>query len=279
MEQLKRHSFIPNFDNAFVDPNIPATSITTILSMLVEPFNQQEVAEKTYNKHFNNPNSQYYQKTVSDIIGMWSAKGQESLRYGRLNDEYIGIVLEGTETDYEIYELDNDVEGDERLKTQIDAFNEFINDNKDRYSYITREKTVYYRIGDQYVKGRFDALLYDNLLNKYVVVDWKTSGVVETERTQWTSKMLGAAKEFDALNWNSYTMQVYFYKTALIESGYLLPGTTVNDIDIVIVNFPGKKFPDGKLYRMYNEAFEYNKETIDKILTFGIKKNAILNRK
>lgn len=279
MKTLEKFEHIPTFDNSFVDSNIPTTSITTIIGMLVEPFNQQEVAEKTFNKHFNNAESQYFNKTVDQIIEMWAAKGAESLRYGRLNDEYIGIVLEGNETDYELYDLDNDVENDERLKLQVESFNQFIADNQNRYKYIAREKTVYYRLGDNYVKGRFDALLFDTVKNKYLIVDWKTSGSVDTVVNRWTDKMLGAAKEFDNLNWNSYTMQVYFYKTALIESGYLPAGTTYDDIDVCIINFPGKQFSDGKLYRYYEPAFEYNKDTMDKIFNFGIKKNMILNRK
>ena len=121
--------------------------------------------------------------------------------------------------------------------------------------------------------------MFDTVKNKYLIVDWKTSGSVDTVVNRWTDKMLGAAKEFDNLNWNSYTMQVYFYKTALIESGYLPTGTTFDDIDVCIINFPGKQFSDGKLYRIYEPAFEYNKDTMDKIFNFGIKKNMILNRK
>lgn len=279
MKTLEKFKHIPTFDNSFVDPTIPTTSISTIIGMLVEPFNQQEVAEKTFNKHFNNPDSQYYQKTVEQIIDMWAAKGAESLRYGRLNDDYIGIVLEGTETDYELYDLDNDVDGDERLKIQVESFNQFIHDYQNRYKYIAREQTLFYRLGDHYVKGRFDALLFDTLANKYLIVDWKTSGAVETTPNKWTDKLLGAAKVYDNINWNSYTIQVYFYKTALIESGYLPENVTYNDIDVCIVNLPGKQFSDGKYYRMYGPAFEYDKDTLDKIFNFGIKKNIILNRK
>lgn len=279
MKTLEKFVHIPTFDNSFVDPAIPTTSISTIIGMLVESFNQREVAEKTFNKHFNNAESQYYNKTVDQIIEMWAAKGAESLRYGRLNDEYIGIVLEGDETDYELYDLDNDVENDERLKIQVESFNQFIEDNQNRYKYIAREQTLFYRLGNHYIKGRFDALLFDTIANKYVIVDWKTSGSVETTPNKWTDKMLGAAKVYDNLNWNSYTIQVYFYKTALIESGYLPAGVTYNDIDVCIVNLPGKQFSDGKYYRKYDAAFAYDKDTLDKIFNFGIKKNMILNKK
>lgn len=279
MGKFEKHSYCPSFDNSFVDKTLPTISITTILELLGEPFNQQEVAEKTFNKRFNDPTSEYFNMTVEEIIAKWQAKGAESRHYGSLNDEYIRIIFEGTEDDLEIYELDNDVDSDVRLKTQIDAFNEFIEDNSEKYNYIAREKTLYYRLGNFYVKGRFDALLYDKIKNKYVIVDWKTSGTINTAPDNWTKKMLGAAREYDAINWNSYTMQVFFYKTALIESGYLPEGTTFDDIEVMIVNFPGTKFSNGKLYKIYRNAFDYDKTVLDKIFQFGYKKNNILSRK
>ena len=154
-----------------------------------------------------------------------------------------------------------------------------MNDLPEHIVFVAREITLYYKIGEHYVKGRFDALFYDTIKNKWIVVDWKTSGTVETKPTMWTTKLLGPARVFDALNWNTYTMQVYFYKTALVESSYLPEGTTFDDIDVCIVNFPGREFEDGKLYKKYPKAFEYDKDQMDGIFTFGIKKNILLNKK
>ena len=50
---------------------------------------------------------------------MWSAKGAESCKYGSLLDDYIGLNLTGTSEDIEMYKLDNDVDGDERLSGLI----------------------------------------------------------------------------------------------------------------------------------------------------------------
>jgi ATP-dependent exoDNAse (exonuclease V) beta subunit len=247
--------------------------------MVQEPFDQKGVAQKTFEKRFNDPESEYYQMTVEQIIEKWQLKGQISLQYGRLNDNYIGIVLEGTEDDKDLFYLDNDVDGDERLNTQVRAFDEFMNDLPEHIVFVAREITLYYKIGEHYVKGRFDALFYDTIKNKWIVVDWKTSGTVDTKPTRYTTKLLGPARVFDALNWNTYTMQVYFYKTALVESGYLPEGTTFDDIDVCIVNFPGREFEDGKLYKKYPKAFDYDKDQMDGIFTFGIKKNILLNKK
>ena len=133
----------------------------------------------------------------------------------------------------DLFYLDNDVDGDERLKTQVRAFDEFMDDLPEHIVFVAREVTLYYKIGEQYVKGRFDALFYDTIKKKWIVVDWKTSGTVDTKPTVWTTKLLGPARVFDALNWNTYTMQVYFYKTALIESGYLPQGTTFDAVEML----------------------------------------------
>ena len=64
-------------------------SISQVLGMLVEPFDSKGVAQKTHDKHFNNPESQYYQMSVEQIMEAWSAKGAESCKYGSLLDDYI----------------------------------------------------------------------------------------------------------------------------------------------------------------------------------------------
>ena len=279
MKEVKKMENRPSFDNSFVDKTLPTTSISTILSMVQEPFDQKGVAQKTFDKRFNDPESEYYQMTVDQIIEKWQQKGQISLQYGRLNDNYIGIVLEGTEDDKDLFYLDNDVDGDERLNTQVRAFDEFMNDLPEHIVFVAREVTLYYKIDDHYVKGRFDALFYDTEKKKWIIVDWKTSGTVDTEPTRYTTKLLGPARIFNALNWYTYTMQLYFYKTALVESGYLPEGTTSDDIEICIVNFPGREFENGKLYKKYPKAFDYDKDLMDGIFTFGIKKNILLTKK
>ena len=135
-----------DFSNDWVDKSLPYISISQILGLLSEPFDRDGVAQRTFDNNYNNPESKYFNKTKDEIIAMWDAKVTESLRYGKLLDDYIGIVLEGTEDDKEIYELDNDVDGDSRLNGLIVSFNKFLDQIKDRpeIKYVTREKTLYY---------------------------------------------------------------------------------------------------------------------------------------
>lgn len=272
-----------NFDNSgWVDSSLPYISISSILGVLGEPFDSDNVAQKTYEKHFNNPESQYFQKTKSEILEMWEAKGAESRKYGQLLDDYIGTVLEGTEDDLEIYNLDNDVDGDERLSGLVTSFNDFlafIKKEKPSWVYVTREKMLYYNLGDFNVGGRFDALFYDTATNKWIIIDWKSSGTIEKVANKWTKKLLGTAKDFYALNWYTYTMQLYLYKSALLNH-YLPEGTTENDVEVYIVNLPGKNIPTcDKMFEIHPAAFIYNKDQMDKIFIFGYKKNALLAKK
>ena len=86
-----------DFSNDWVDKSLPYISISQILGLLSEPFDRDGVAQKTFDKNHNDQESQYFNKTKDEIIAMWEAKGAESRRYGKLLDDYIGVVLEGTE--------------------------------------------------------------------------------------------------------------------------------------------------------------------------------------
>ena len=89
--------FKPNFLNKSIDRTLPTISISSVLGMIQEPFDQEAVAEKTFNKYNNDPTSQYYQKSIKEICDMWSAKGAESCKYGSLLDDYIGLNLNNQE--------------------------------------------------------------------------------------------------------------------------------------------------------------------------------------
>ena len=264
-----------------IDKSLPTISISTVLTMLQEPFDQKGVAEKTYNKNFNNPESQYYQKSIDEIIDMWQEKGRISCHYGSLLDDYIGINLTKTEDDLELWKLDNNFDDDERLKNHCKAFDDFYTLTKASgdTEFIDREKTLYLRVGDMYVKGRFDALFRNKRTGKWIVVDWKSSGEIEKEKTRWTKNLLGAASKYPALNWYTYTMQLFFYKKALVDSGYLPEGTTYDDVDVMIVNLPEKMVTETQSYATHRAAMQFNSEEMEKIYNFAIKKHNLLNKK
>lgn len=270
-----------DFNKFEVDKTLPCISISKVIELLQEPFDQIGVATKTHDKHFNNPDSQYYQKTVEEICEMWSAKGVESCRYGSLLDDYIGLNITGTTNDLELWKLDNGYEWDERLLAHcnsFDAFYEIVNKSGDM-EFIDREKTVYYKFGDHYVKGRFDALFRNKKTGKWIIIDWKSSGTIDKVHNQWTKKLFGPANKFYALNYYTYTIQLHFYKKTLIEN-YLPEGTTEDDVIVMIVNLPDHIIEStGKLFETHNEAFKFDSKLMEQIFTFAIRKQNLLNNK
>jgi hypothetical protein len=272
--------FKPNFLNKNVDRSAPAISISAVLGMIQEPFDQMGVAQKTYDKHFNNPESQYYQKSIEEICEMWSAKGAESCKYGSLLDDYIGMNLLNQELELKLWKLDNNYEYDERLLAHCNSFDDFyklVMASGDT-EFIDREKYVYLKIDDFYIRGRFDALFRNKRTGKWIVIDWKSSGSIDKVPNKWTKKLLGPACKFPALNYYTYTMQLYFYKKALIEGGYLPEGTSYDDVTVMIVNLPDHIIKEsGKRFATHNAAFEFDNEFMNRLLNFAVQKQRLLD--
>lgn len=277
-----------DFSNLDVDTSIRKVSISNALDMLFTPFDSEGVAQNTYNKHFNNPESEYYKMTVQQILDKWSAKGAESCKYGSLLDDYIGAILTGTENDVKLFKLDNGYDFDERLHGLCDSFDNFYSvlSKSGDTEFIDREKYLYLKIAPQneneggevfYLYGRFDALFRNKRTGKYILIDWKSSGTIDKVPTKWTKKMLGPMYKYPQLNWYRYTLQLYFYKQALIESGYVPEDTKPEDIVVMIVNLPGKIIPEVNMnYQIHQGAIPYDAKLQNDFYKFAIQKFIIM---
>lgn len=265
-----------NFLNENIDRSLSYISISKVLELVAQPKDQEKMLENTYNKHYNNPESEYYHLSKEEIKAIWEEKGATSRHYGSLLDDYIGIKLTGTEDEFEMYNLDNDVDGDERLKGLVSSFNNFwdILSKSGDMEFVTREKTLYYKIGDYYIKGRFDALFRNKRTGKWVIIDWKSSKSIDMNNRY--QKLLGPLKIYDDCNYITYTIQGYFYKTALLYSGYLPEGTTEDDIEFLIVQLPGFIIDGDKDFKIYKPAIRYDKLLMDRIFDFAVKKQKLL---
>ena len=281
--------FKPDFSNINIDKTIPTISISAVLGMLEKPFDKMGIAQKTFNNHFNNEKSEYYHMTVDQIIEKWENKGAESRRYGSMLDDYIGNVLKGTEATLRLFKLDNNYEFDDRLHGLCDSFDNFykILCKSGDTVFVDRERTVYYKVeipnplneGEKltyYVKGRFDALFYNKRTKKWIVIDWKSSGSIDKVPTKWTERLLGPMSKYYALNYYTYTTQLYFYKKALVDEGYLPEGTSYDDVVVMIVNLPGKIIEESGInFGTHTAAYEFDTDLMDRLYKFSIEKDYI----
>lgn len=287
-EYLKR---LKNLDNKFVDQSLPTISISAINGYLAPPFDKEGVAKKCEEKG-KKMQCQWTGLSAKDIMQIWEDKASVSRDYGKKLDSYVEAKLEGDEDDMEVWNLDNDKDGDARLKCHCDAFDQFyarIMKSGD-VVYVGREIEVYNELvtkeGQQfYVKGRLDALFYNKRTDTWIVIDWKSNESIATRGDKWTESLLGPANHLLNLDWNTYTFQVYNYKEALLKY-YLPEGTDPSHVQCMIVNLPKQQYRNNdaalgldSLYKAYMPAFPYNEEFINKVYEFGYKKDQIMKKK
>lgn len=279
-----------DFSNLDIDKSIKKLSISNALNMLLTPFDSEGVSQKVYENHYDNPQSEYYHMTAEQIREAWSAKGATSTHYGSLLDDYIGCILTGNENDLRLFKLDNGYDYDERLHGLCDSFDNFYSvlSKSGDTEFIDREKYLYLKVKNpfhneegqneyMYMYGRFDALFKNKRTGKYILIDWKSSGTVDKVADKWTKKMLGPMFKYPQLNWYQYTLQLYFYKQALLNSGYLPEGTSPDDIVVMIVNLPGKIIEGcGQNYQIHQGAIPYNETELNNFYEFAIKKYILL---
>jgi hypothetical protein len=286
-----------NFDKLnreIKDSTIKNISITKALGYLTKPFDKQGVAQKCYERGYDNPNNKYYRMTVDEIIESWNSKAKTSMEYGKKLDSYIGAVLSSSDEELELYKLYNNVDTDERLKAHCHAFDEFykrMTKSGDTYI-VCREQPLFYKLDDNYsLQGRFDALAYNKRTKKLIVIDWKSNAEVETNIDRFTENLLGPANDLPAKSWWTYTMQTFFYRMCLEQPQYLeymksVVGDDITGISTLVVNLPEHSYDNpkacmgnGDVYSCFGPAFDYNIDKMNSIFDFCIKVDNITSKK
>ena len=249
-------------------------SVSKLLGYLHKEFDREGMAEKCSKKGFDDPESKYYKMTPEMIVESWEVKSTQSKSLGSNVDNYIGTMLTNQEN-LEKWKLDTNYDYDTQLKNKCDGFDQFykILTEKTDYQYCCREEKMYVfsNKSNEWINGRFDCLFYSPSLNKYLLIDWKTSGSIDKEN-KW-EKMFGPVYDKDACNLNEYTIQLQMYKKALSEIYKIAPA---ENIDTYICQFLEEPNKLGNYYQLYKEAFPYNSELLDNIIEFTYKKSRMV---
>lgn len=255
-------------------------TVSDVKTLVCDKFDSDKVAGELEEKNFNNPDSKYYQMTKEQILESWDSKAKTSMNYGRLLDSAAEQLLEvRDEEEWEMFLLDNNYDCDEKFSAPVDAMLSFLKDcAKKGIEYVGREIPIVYNVeGAGCVKGRIDCLLYNKEKDNFIIIDWKTDDSIDTIPNRWTKPCLGPASGILQLNSQTYTLQVYSYKAALLQT--VLKGTDPNKIQCFICNCPKYKALGAAKYTLYPAQFDYNEEQLNKIYSFCIKKKSIINKK
>ena len=243
-------------------------SVSNVIGRLHEKFDKEGQAQRCFEKYFEDQTSKYYHMSAEEILNQWEAKANESKKYGIMSDNYIEFRTSGhSEFERPDFLKDHNIDENEvkplinkPLKNAFDGFDQFYNvltslgGNEFKYSYLARELTLYYKVNDVVVKGRFDALFQETFSNepsKFLLIDWKTNEEI-SKSSFGGKKMFGPCYNLQDCNFNHYSLQLEIYKQALLKIYHLddLLQTNMSGIQTFIVQLGKLQEHNMKFYNM-----------------------------
>lgn len=179
----------------YIDGEALKQSVTGIIHSYFPHFDADKIAYFTNRKHFNNPDSKYYQMTIPDIKELWEMNRDEAAAAGTklhkdIEDFFNGIKIINESKEYGF-------------------FTNFRNDYPDLVPYRTE-----WEIYDEDLKlaGSID-ITFINEDGTITLGDWKRSKeIVYENRREYGS---GPLKEYSNCNYIHYSLQLNVYKFIL----------------------------------------------------------------
>ena len=236
-------------------------SVSKIVEAMHAPFDKEGVANKTFSKYFNDPNSKYYHMSVQEIIDSWNVKAELGRNNGKILDTYIGMILENHESK-DILEKYKSSLSEIAATNKCNIFDKFYKENvENKLEYVTREQILHDETTG--VVGRFDALFLKNDaklpgVQNLLLIDWKNTEKIETSNLY--NKLKGPLYKYDDCELNRYTIQLYIYVYILRKVYHL------TDIRIIplLVQIGSVE------YAVYAPQIPYSDELVSDIISFAI---------
>lgn len=235
-------------------------SVSKIVEAMHEPFDKEGVANKTFSKYFNDPNSKYYHMSVQEIIASWNAKAELGRNNGKVLDTYIGMILENHESKEILEKYKASL--NEIAANKCNVFDKFYNENiVNKLEFLTREQMLHDETKG--VVGRFDAMFLKNDVRtpgvqNLLLIDWKNTEKIETSNSY--SKLKGPLYKYDDCELNRYTIQLYIY-VYILRKVYRL--TDVRIIPLLVQIGTAD-------YAIYAPQIPYSDELVCDIISFAI---------
>ena len=235
-------------------------SVSKIVEAMHEPFDKDGVANKTFSKHFNDPNSKYYHMSVQEIIDSWNAKAELGRNNGKALDTYIGMILENHESEEILEKYKTSL--NEIAANKCNVFDRFYNENiVNKLEFLTREQMLHDETKG--VVGRFDAMFLKNDVRtpgvqNLLLIDWKNTEKIETSNSY--SKLKGPLYKYDDCELNRYTIQLYIY-VYILRKVYRLTDVRIIPLLVQIGT---------AAYAIYAPQIPYSDELVCDIISFAI---------
>lgn len=235
-------------------------SVSKIVEAMHTPFDKEGVANRTFSKYFNDPNSKYYHMSVQEIIASWNAKAELGRNNGKALDTYIGMILENHESEEILEKYKSSL--NEIASNKCNVFDKFYNDNiVNKLEYVTREQMLHDE--SKGVVGRFDAMFLKNDANlpgvqNLLLIDWKNTEKIETSNSY--NKLKGPLYKYDDCELNRYTIQLYIY-VYILRKVYRLTDVRIIPLLVQIGTVE---------YAIYAPQIPYSDELVCDIISFAI---------
>ena len=235
-------------------------SVSKIVEAMHEPFDKEGVANKTFSKYFNDPNSKYYHMSVQEIIASWNAKAELGRNNGKVLDTYIGMILENHESKEILEKYKASL--NEIAANKCNVFDKFYNENiVNKLEFLTREQMLHDETKG--VVGRFDAMFLKNDVRtpgvqNLLLIDWKNTEKIETSNSY--SKLKGPLYKYDDCELNRYTIQLYIY-VYILRKVYHLTDVRIIPLLVQIGTVD---------YAIYAPQIPYSDELVCDIISFAI---------
>ena len=235
-------------------------SVSKIVEVMHEPFDKEGVANKTFSKHFNDPNSKYYHMSVQEIISSWNAKAELGRNNGKVLDTYVGMILENHESKEILEKYKASL--NEIAANKCNVFDKFYNENiVNKLEFLTREQMLHDETKG--VVGRFDAMFLKNDVRtpgvqNLLLIDWKNTEKIETSNSY--SKLKGPLYKYDDCELNRYTIQLYIY-VYILRKVYRLTDVRIIPLLVQIGT---------AAYAIYAPQIPYSDELVCDIISFAI---------
>lgn len=252
-------------------------SVSKMLEFLASKFDAAKQAQICAEKGASNPKYKYAGMTAEQIMEAWNEKASESMKYGCLLDSYAGISFKDTDEIMEVWKLDNNFDYDERLKSNCLGFDQFVSDMEQKnFKYVGRELPVYLRTPDgNVVTGRLDCLFYNEALNCFLIVDWKTTDEIKLSGFG-NKKFYGPGFDIDDCDMSKYTAQLHVYKESLAETYKLAERDRIR---VCVCNLRKEEEVSTKRnYLLYKENYQYTSKRVYDFVDFAIAKRDAIKK-